>query len=1843
MMRRFVYLLLLLLAGWMTGPPALQAQENSYENDFTGGSNGLIMASILPEHSDGTVPYSFSFENDELVITNNKTEWYFIQNFWPPADRLNICDFPFVRFKMKTDTAVGLRIQLRGGGMDTPWLDADLIGDGEYHEYLFDFTDVLGDIDCNELAEVKFDIPGFIQPGNFMPGTLFYMDDYAIGQAAAPVGPIVVNDFYLNDFSTGNTEFATIPGDLADLSINDNEELDIDLNKQAWWFFQDFWGDESDFNMCQYPYVSFRVKTEAIAETNWRINVKSVGPGDGISAGNVTQTITGDGQYTTYTYDFTERFANAPEDFDCSKIREIQIDPGGFQQAGVAIEGLFTMDDYALGRAAFPESHFYPTLNPVQDVALTPTQAEETVTVRLNGITDGDDGSQELTLTATSSNQTMLPDENITIGNISNLSADLEFDFADGEFGTTTITVTLTDNGNPPLSVTQTFEVLIFDNKSYVTHYDDMDETQMWSAARFYSFSQANSLLNIDMDKGQAEVIFGRFTLPAELNITDSPHLMIEAKTDRAVNFDVRLIDFDGNASDVERRTIEDVGPYVWYEYTFEDDENFNLGRVVAVEFIPNGWQFSGTNRATIYEGLLQIDQLMIGSAATPTGIHFNAIEDQSCYIGSETQTIILSDLSENITELEISSADEALLPVDSIEIAFDGPAGTIKYTPVSDQKGNVELTFSATDGTNTRSQAFMVEIKGNEPPFADQPADQQIVAGETTMVALTSIDDGNAEAAQIVNATLISSDEAILPNPTALSESGDANFDQRERNGMISLSPPEGVNGQVSVTLTLTDGEGDEEQSNVLNFNVEVFESLNAPPTINRVQDQQVFVNEETQLTLTGLTDGGGGSENLTISVTSSDTSIIDADAFTVSPVVDGTATLTYTPDSTGTVELMVTVTDDGGIDGVNNGDQSTSTAFDLVIIPEPITGEIAIYDLDNWTIDTDDGSSQAIVDDGQGGEAWRGTFTQNKRNWNGQGYQFVNELNLTDYPYVTFEARVVREDGPSNSDYNVYLWDNEGRYTTGATPATTIQTIPADGEWHRVTIDFTNQMFHTAQQVPLNSARIVRLHLHIEGGKAGSLFPWVAGDYYIRDLRLGSEVTELTGNNTVVASIDGISQQWITTSDEERVVTIRGIRSGNDNPPELSITENSNPELGEISFSDVTDGQATMTFVPTGETGSSNITVEVSGAGVDIPATSTFNVRVIDPKLINQATLTLDASTELQTIQGFGAFYDRSGDLAEEAVNDMGLSIIRVEIEPEFEPVNDNDNASVVNYDALDFDFIHPGISRYREAFEAAGVEDWKVIATAWSPPYWMKYSLSEIGGPENSAPGWGATDNKVRPELYEEYAEFLAAWWLAVKAKTGVEVYAICPQNEPAYSQFYNSAILNPERFAEVVSFVGPKFEELGVTAKIFMPEQNFDQGVNGYSMLAYMEALKAHPTASQYTDIIATHGYASDGIGVGNLGGEEWIEMKNQARDYTEPEGGPKELWMTETSGEPDNHQEGAMRVAGAIGLGLSKGEAQGWVYWTLQSGPSDDGARFGYYRGRRKTVKYFAAKHYYRYFRPGTQMMAIESNEDDLIVNAGIRPDGTTAIVVVNSGDRALGVQWDINGALPEELEYFQSISRSYFMEGDRSADNRMILPPYSITTLVTDEILESPSFTADNIPDQEVMSDGSSYQVDVANIQFNGEMDDISLDVVSGDASIIPAPEVSEVSGGTGTITLTPVEDTEGTVPMTVTISSGLTSITKTFDVEVLLPTDVSSFKDAGIEVFPVPADQTLYIRSGNPLQHVRIMSANGATMFEEGVESASFDVNLEQFPRGTYILQLIQNEQTVVGKIFVQ
>ncbi|NJM94406.1 MAG: T9SS type A sorting domain-containing protein, partial [Cytophagales bacterium] len=834
----------------------------------------------------------------------------------------------------------------------------------------------------------------------------------------------------------------------------------------------------------------------------------------------------------------------------------------------------------------------------------------------------------------------------------------------------------------------------------------------------------------------------------------------------------------------------------------------------------------------------------------------------------------------------------------------------------------------------------------------------------------------------------------------------------------------------------------------------------------------------------------------------------------------------------------------------------------------------------------------------------------------------------------YITFEAKVDRTD-KRNSTYGIFMWDANGRYSTGAT--ITNQTVPADGQWHRVTMDFTGQMVQGSEQIPLNPARIVRIHMHIEGGVVGSTNAWVVGDYYIRDLRIGSEVTELAGAKQVEASLNSVGKQWVSQAEDLRQVWLTGISSGNENTPAISIKTNTNGALGTVDISEVEDGTALLTIAPAGTTGKTTITLEVTATGVDVPATASFEIEVVNADATAQSVLKLDMDQSFQTIAGFGGFYDRSGGLAQDAVHNLGVSIIRVEIEPEFEEENDNDDPDVINFGALDYDYIFDGISRYREEFEKAGV-DYKVIATAWTPPYWMKENLANEGGPTNSAPTWETTDNKVRPEFYEEYAEFLAAWWLAVKEKTGVEVYAICPQNEPAYSQFYNSAILSPERFAEVAAVCGPKFEHFGVTAKLFLPEQNFDQGVNGYSMLAYMQALVSHPTAAQYVDIIATHGYASDGIGVGNLGGQAWVSMKNAARDFTQVQGGPKALWMTETSGEADTWAQGAMQVAGAIGLGLTYGEVEGWVYWTLQGGADDEGAKYGYYRGATKSNKYYAAQHYYAFYKPGTVMKGITTSNNGLIVSAGEDPDGKIVIVVVNSGNNAIAASFDAEGDVPDNLTIIQSTDNSFVQERT-PAGPKLLFPAKSITTLVADGIKVIIPISAGQVPNQNLVSDGSNYTVALSGIDQGGSTSGLSISAVSSNTALLPHPAASAIEAGSSTLTLEPVEGAEGTVTVTISVQSVDVVITRSFEVNLTKPGITGLAAKPSVQLFPVPGSSVVLV-SAPGYSSVQLMDLTGKKLANQYLENSQAKIDIASLAPGVYLVKLSGTQADIIKKI---
>src|ERR1700761_9611472 len=103
-------------------------------------------------------------------------------------------------------------------------------------------------------------------------------------------------------------------------------------------------------------------------------------------------------------------------------------------------------------------------------------------------------------------------------------------------------------------------------------------------------------------------------------------------------------------------------------------------------------------------------------------------------------------------------------------------------------------------------------------------------------------------------------------------------------------------------------------------------------------------------------------------------------------------------------------------------------------------------------------------------------------------------------------------------------------------------------------------------------------------------------------------------------------------------------------------------------------------------------------------------------------------------------------------------------------------------------------------------------RFLSSAWSPPAWMKTNNNSYAG-------------ELKPAMYQQYADYLAAYVLEYKKRYGIEIYAISPQNEPNFTPTlkYASCRWTGGQMAKFLrENLIPTFAAKGVTAKIAVDE-------------------------------------------------------------------------------------------------------------------------------------------------------------------------------------------------------------------------------------------------------------------------------------------------------------------------------------------------------------------------------------------------------------------------------------
>ncbi|HEQ72360.1 MAG TPA: glucosylceramidase, partial [Spirochaetia bacterium] len=392
--------------------------------------------------------------------------------------------------------------------------------------------------------------------------------------------------------------------------------------------------------------------------------------------------------------------------------------------------------------------------------------------------------------------------------------------------------------------------------------------------------------------------------------------------------------------------------------------------------------------------------------------------------------------------------------------------------------------------------------------------------------------------------------------------------------------------------------------------------------------------------------------------------------------------------------------------------------------------------------------------------------------------------------------------------------------------------------------------------------------------------------------------------------------------------------------------------------------------------------------------PAASPRNVRV-------------DPDTRYQTMIGFGgAFTEAAAVTLATLPPDAQDEIIRTYFDPVrghgYSVCRTHINScdfSLKNYaydetpgdEALeDFSIDHDKetlIPLIKKAFRAAG-RPFKLLASPWSPPAWMKTTGTMNGG------------GKLRPEYRAAWAAYYCRYIQAYRDQ-GIPIWALTVQNEPEAAQTWDSCEYTAEEERDFVrDFLGPALHTAGLAdVKLCIWDHNRDR------MYERARTVLGDTRAANFVWGTAFHWYCGD-------------YFENVAKVH---EAFPnKHLIFSEGCQEGGPHI-GSWDTGERYGRSLIKdlnNWTEAWIDWNLvldsTGGPNHQGNLCSapvLIDTERKEIlyqsSYYYLGHFSRFIRPGAVRLHSAADDDRLETAAFRNSDGKTTVVVMNRTEETL--------------------------------------------------------------------------------------------------------------------------------------------------------------------------------------------------------------------------------------------
>ena len=279
--------------------------------------------------------------------------------------------------------------------------------------------------------------------------------------------------------------------------------------------------------------------------------------------------------------------------------------------------------------------------------------------------------------------------------------------------------------------------------------------------------------------------------------------------------------------------------------------------------------------------------------------------------------------------------------------------------------------------------------------------------------------------------------------------------------------------------------------------------------------------------------------------------------------------------------------------------------------------------------------------------------------------------------------------------------------------------------------------------------------------------------------------------------------------------------------------------------------------------------------------------------------------------------------------------------------------------------------------------GVRD--IFADAWTAPAYMKTNDSTSnGGTLCGVPGATCTSGDWR----QAYANFLVQY-ARDYAQAGVPLSYLGFENEANLAPGYDGMVMSPAQTADFADVLGPALARSG------LPTQLECCATEGWDYAQqYAAAIEADPVASHFVSLFTSHGYTE--APASPLAG--WYKPVWETE------------WSTFQSWDPawdDGTTASGLSWAQNIYTGLTQANLGAFLYWWGTSTPTFNGDNESLVQINGSTVtasaRLWAFANYSRFVHPGAVRIGATTTDGNLELTAFRNLDGSTAIVVLNTG------------------------------------------------------------------------------------------------------------------------------------------------------------------------------------------------------------------------------------------------